>query len=267
MGAFVFAAQMINFPVGLGTSGHLVGGTMLACLLGPWAAALVITVILIIQVLIFQDGGVLALGANTINMALIGVIAGYLPARFFLRTRWKPFGVFLGGVCSVLASGLLALGELLISGIRMPSTLIAVSLGLFAVNAILEGGITVAVLSAIERMNPAIAQGAFGDRPALAAASALRPKVIASVACAAAILASLGVLVASPLPDGLQHLGQKLGLGAMPVILSPLRDYNVPALGSNWVSRASAGLIGLAFIYVICALGSHLLGRARRSYS
>src|SRR5690348_15348739 len=61
MGAFVFAAQMINFPVGLGTSGHLIGGALLACVLGPWAASLVITAILIIQALVFQDGGVLAL--------------------------------------------------------------------------------------------------------------------------------------------------------------------------------------------------------------
>src|SRR4051794_18938569 len=146
MGAFVFAAQMINFPVGLGTSGHLVGGTLLACLLGPWAAALVVTAILIVQALIFQDGGVLALGANIINMALLGVVAGYLPARWLLGSRWKSFGIFLGGICSVLVSGVLALSELLVSGIRMPSTLIAVSLALFAVNAVLEGAITLSVL-------------------------------------------------------------------------------------------------------------------------
>ena len=73
-----------------------VGGTLLACLLGPWAAALVMTAILIVQALIFQDGGVLALGANVINMALLGVLAGYLPARWFSGSRWKSFGVFLG---------------------------------------------------------------------------------------------------------------------------------------------------------------------------
>ena len=76
MGAFVFAAQMINFPVGPGTSGHLVGGTLLAVVLGPAPAALVMTAILLLQALIFQDGGVLALGANDVNMALLGVAAG-----------------------------------------------------------------------------------------------------------------------------------------------------------------------------------------------
>ena len=76
MGAFVFAAQMVNFPVAVGTSGHLVGGTLLACVLGPEAAVLVVTSILVVQALIFQDGGVLALGANIFNMALCGVLAG-----------------------------------------------------------------------------------------------------------------------------------------------------------------------------------------------
>src|SRR5579862_6598248 len=81
MGAFVFAAQMINFPVGLGTSAHLLGGTLLAIALGPAPAALVMTAILVLQALIFQDGGVLALGANVFNMALAGVAAGHLPYR------------------------------------------------------------------------------------------------------------------------------------------------------------------------------------------
>jgi len=76
MGAFVFGAQMVNFPVGLGTSGHLVGGALLAIVLGASAACVVMTAILALQALILQDGGVLALGANVFNMALAGVAAG-----------------------------------------------------------------------------------------------------------------------------------------------------------------------------------------------
>src|SRR5580658_2114775 len=81
MGAFVFAAQMINFPVGVGTSGHLVGGALLACTLGLAPAALIMTVIIAMQAFVFQDGGVLALGANVFNMAIAGVLAGYWPYR------------------------------------------------------------------------------------------------------------------------------------------------------------------------------------------
>src|SRR3981189_3139256 len=89
LGAFVFAAQMINFPVGVGTSGHLVGGALLAFTLGPAAATIVMTAILAIQALVFQDGGVLALGANVCNMAVFGVLAGYLPYHYWGNTRWR----------------------------------------------------------------------------------------------------------------------------------------------------------------------------------
>ena len=82
MGAFVFAAQMINFPVGLGTSGHLVGGALLAIVLGPSAAAIVMTAILAIQALVFQDGGIVALGANVFNMAIVGGPGGISAVSF-----------------------------------------------------------------------------------------------------------------------------------------------------------------------------------------
>src|SRR6266404_1194127 len=101
MGAFVFAAQMINFPVGLGTSGHLVGGALLACTLGAAPAALVMTAIIAIQAFVFQDGGVLALGANVFNMAIAGVLAGYLPYRWWSQ-HWRSAAIFAGGFLSVL---------------------------------------------------------------------------------------------------------------------------------------------------------------------
>ncbi len=75
--AFIFAAQMINFPIPGGTSGHLLGGTLAGVLLGPWAGALVMTVVFIVQATLFQDGGLTVLGANILNMGLIGTFAGY----------------------------------------------------------------------------------------------------------------------------------------------------------------------------------------------
>src|SRR3974390_926025 len=87
MGAFVFAAQMINFPVAPGTSNHLVGGALLAFALGPWASSLVMTAILAIQAFVFQDGGIMALGANTLNMAIAGVWAAWIPYRRLGGTR------------------------------------------------------------------------------------------------------------------------------------------------------------------------------------
>src|SRR5215471_978765 len=76
--AFIFAVQMVNFPVATGTSGHLLGGVLAAVLVGPWAGALCVSVVLVVQALLFADGGLSALGLNIINMALVGAWGGYL---------------------------------------------------------------------------------------------------------------------------------------------------------------------------------------------
>ena len=264
MGSFIFAAQMINFPVGLGTSGHLVGGTLLAAVFGPWAASLVLCAILLIQALVFQDGGVLALGPNIINMAMLGVWAGYLPVRFFMRTRWRWHGVFLGGICSVLVSGILALAELRLSGNPISSALLVISLGLFAVNAAAEGAITVSVLKAIEKINP---ETSHQFSPS--AHQPMRYKAVGAIALVSITLATAGAMVASTLPDGIGRLTAKwqAHFSAVSSLHSPLRDYQVQMLGASWLSRVSAGLIGLLLIYFACVLGSYLLTRTRRSYS
>jgi cobalt/nickel transport system permease protein len=263
MGAFVFAAQMINFPVGAGTSGHLVGGTLLACVLGPSAAALVVTAILIVQALVFQDGGVLALGANVINMALLGVIIGYLPARRFFHTRWKFYGVFLGGLLSVMTSGIAALSELLVSGVRISPALVELSLIVFFVNAVIEGAITVSVLRAIERLSPA---GRLAIAQQTRTSSSWRP-VIAAGGAVSAVLAAGAVVLASTLPDGLERLALTLHVPFEKRFHSPLSGYRLSAVHEDWLSRATAGLAGLIVIYIVCAIGGKLLGRARRSYS
>lgn len=83
--AFVFAAQMVNFPVTAGVSGHLLGGVLAAILVGPWAGFVVLSVVLIVQGFLFADGGLSALGLNVINMALIGAVGGYAIYRLILR--------------------------------------------------------------------------------------------------------------------------------------------------------------------------------------
>jgi len=234
MGAFVFAAQMINFPVGPGTSGHLVGGALLAIVLGPAAASLVLTAILVLQALIFQDGGVLALGANVFNMALAGVAAGYLPYRLWVHQS-RSSAIFAAGALSVMTSACLALGQLLISGVPMPGGVLWASLGLFAVSALMEGAITVAAVRAIERLNPA---WVAGPRPTSS-------RTLASVALAALLLVVVGTLVASAAPDGIQRLtGQALDSAA-------------------WSQRTAAGIAGLALILVLCYLGGKVISRRR----
>src|SRR3954471_24465754 len=110
MAAFVFAAQMINFPVGMGVSGHLMGGTLAAILLGPWAGAVVIGAVLIVQCLLFGDGGLTALGANFVNMGLIGAIVGYAIYAPIRRAIGGRAGVLIGGMIAAWFSVLLASG-------------------------------------------------------------------------------------------------------------------------------------------------------------
>lgn len=252
MGAFVFAAQMINFPVGIGTSGHLVGGALLAFTLGPAAASLVLTAILLIQSLVFQDGGVLALGANVLNMAVFGVWAGYLPYRWL---RGRRTGLFLGGALSVLVSACLALAELLLSGVRMPVSLVLLSLALFLVSGLMEGAITLAVVQSIERINPQWVPRRAPPRAMTAWA----------LAGAAVFLAAVGVLFASTSPDGLERFAENAGIGAQAKAIwaAPLAEYEWSALASPYWRKATAGLAGLMAIYALCLLLGRVLGRRR----
>jgi cobalt/nickel transport system permease protein len=168
LGAFVFAAQMINFPIWAGTSGHLVGAALLALTLGPSAAVVVMTAILVVQALVFQDGGLLALGANVINMAVIGVCAGYLPAKWLgRRAGARRLAAFAGGWLSLMAGALFASAELWFSQVAPAGALFASMLGIHALTGLAEGAITAACLVAIERLNPEFVYAGIGSpRPA-----------------------------------------------------------------------------------------------------
>ena len=231
MGAFVFAAQMINFPVGIGTSGHLVGGALLACTLGPAAASVVMTAIIAIQALLFQDGGVLALGANVLNMAVAGVLAGYLPYHLWGHTRGRKAAIFAGGTLSVLTSAVLALAELLLSGVRMPASVLGVSLGLFAVSALIEGAITMAVVVALEGIQPG-----FVRKPAPG-----HSVLLSAVGLTTVLLAAGGVVFASTAPDGIERLAYRAGVS------KPLSTY-----------AGGAGLAGAGLVFLLLMIGGRM---------
>ncbi len=256
MGAFVFAAQMINFPVAPGTSGHLVGGVLLAVTLGPAAAVMVMTAVLVIQALLFQDGGVLALGANVFNMAVAGVLAGYLPYALWGSGRRRAPAIAAGGVLSVLVSATLALAELAISGIPIPTPILWASMSLFLVNGILEGLITVAVLRGLERL-------AGGSVPA---PSRRGVSGVALVAACATLLVAGGVLIASQAPDVLERLAERAGIAdrARAILSTPLADYQIRGWDLPWLSQVGAGLAGLALIYLLSSALARLLRRRSR---
>jgi cobalt/nickel transport system permease protein len=157
--AFVFAAQMMNFTVAGGTSGHLLGGALVAILLGPWAGMLVLTSVLAVQALLFQDGGLLALGANVFNMAVVGVLVGwvvYTTLRRLLGDRtWATMASgFAAAWLSVFVASLVAAAELAVSG-TSPWLVALPAMGLVhALIGIGEGLITVGVLAFLRVARP-----------------------------------------------------------------------------------------------------------------
>jgi cobalt/nickel transport system permease protein len=157
--AFVFAAQMLNFPVAGGTSGHFLGGVLVAVLLGPWLGSLVIALVLLVQAMGFADGGITALGANIFNMALLGTILAYYVFCGIKALLPKNKAAFLTSVamaswCSVmLASGACAL-ELAISGTTPLSVTLPAMLGVHAIIGIGEAIVTTAVISVVLAVRP-----------------------------------------------------------------------------------------------------------------
>jgi cobalt/nickel transport system permease protein len=248
MGAFVFAAQMINFPVGIGTTGHLVGGALLAFTLGPAAATIVMTAIVAIQALVFQDGGILALGSNILNMAVLGVLAGYLPYRFWSGTRWRKASIFAGGALSVMVSGVAALSELLVSKVPMSALTVLVSLGFFVLMAIVEGAITLAVVEALEGIHPRFVRKPGGQRSL----------ALGAIGVTAVLLATVGVLFAATAPDPIEKLGH-----SQRFFSTLFTDYQVTLLHNPWLSKASAGLAGLLLIYGACLIIGRAVARNR----
>lgn len=158
MAAFIFAAQMINFPIIGGTSGHLVGGVLAAVAFGPWTASLIITSILILQSLLFYDGGLTVLGANILNMAIIAPFLGYGVYRGVSLIIPNSFGrilaVFLAGWVSVLASAIAAAVELAVSGLADLQLVLSAMVFWHFFIGLGEGAITAAIVAYLTKVRP-----------------------------------------------------------------------------------------------------------------
>lgn len=169
MAAFVFAAQMLNFPVAGGTSGHLIGGALAAILLGPWEAMLLMSVVLGVQAVIFQDGGLLALGANLLNMAVVAPWVGYGVWRVVSglvggKRAALVVGGGLAGWFSVEVAALLCAVELGLSGYTEWSVVLPAMGGVHALIGIGEGVITAAVLLFVARVVPELGALLFAEK-------------------------------------------------------------------------------------------------------
>lgn len=257
MAAFIFAAQMINFPVAGGTSGHLLGGTLAAITLGPWAGMLVMTAVIAVQALLFQDGGLLAMGANILNMGLITVAIGYGLYRGAASGN-RAVKLTVAGVAawiSVIAGALFTSLQVWLSGNADLRIIIPTMLSVHALIGVGEALITVAALGFILQSRPDLL-GEGSD-----SAKGSRVWVIAGVAI------SLLVVLLSPFasadPDGLERVAGDLGFlnAGQSAPYQVIPDYALPFLGETPVSTIIAGLIGLVVVGVIVLL----LGQAMKA--
>ena len=259
MAAFIFAAQMLNFPVAGGTSGHLLGGTLAAITLGPWAGMLVMTAVIAVQGLLFQDGGLLVMGANILNMGLVTAAIGY---GLFRSVSGSSKAVKLGvaGVAawlSVMAGALFTSLQLWLSGTSQLGIVIPAMLGVHALIGLGEALITVSALGFILQTRPDL----LGEGSESAKAG--KGWILAGG------LISLFVVFLSPFasadPDGLERVADNLGfIGAgqsAPFEIIP--DYTLPFLGETALSTIVAGAIGIAVVAVI----SLLVGRGMKARS
>jgi len=158
MAAFIFAAQMLNFPVLGGTSGHLLGGVLAAVLAGPYAGAIIIAIVLIVQCFIFQDGGLMALGANIFNMSFVGAVGGYFIYNSIRRIYGDTRGILIGSFIAAWASVVLASSacavELAISGTSPLKVALPAMAGVHALIGIGEAIITSLVIGFVLKVRP-----------------------------------------------------------------------------------------------------------------
>lgn len=248
LAAAIFAGQMINFAVAGGTSGHLMGAALATILMGPWAAILIMTSVVSIQALIFQDGGLLVLGANIFNMAIVGVAVAHM-----VYTSMKKFvgdskkGILLGGFSagwlSVLLAALSVALQLVISGTSPPKVAIPAMAGVHLLIGIGEGLITVGALAFLLSVRPDL------FRPGRNHVNRSRSIWVVGFILTAVLV--LAAPLASTRPDGLEWAASQAGF--IEKVRSPIYelipDYLLPGVENEALATILAGTLGVLIVF------------------
>lgn len=271
--AFIFAAQMVNFPVAAGTTGHLLGGALAAVLLGPHLGAVVVTIVVVVQALVFADGGLTALGYNTLNMAIVPAYGGYAAFRLFGRLLPRTGGgvvaaTGLAGLTSVVLSAMAFSIEWLF-GATAPVSFAEVfgaMVGIHLLIGVGEGVISGLAVGAVIAARPDLVHGAAGlDRAELTQDRRvpLRTFVAAGVLTALFIGAIVSQFAVDD-PDGLERVAAETGFAtsAEDHVLgdSVFADYATEGLDNEALSLAVAGIAGTL---IVLAVGSGLVFAVR----
>jgi len=255
--AFVFVAQILNFPVAGGTSGHLIGAVLVTVLLGPSAGILIMTVVLVVQCLLFADGGVLALGANVFNMAVIAPVAGFYTYRAMCYLIPKDYGkliaIAMASWVSTVLAAVCCTGELAWSGaVPWPIGFPAMT-GIHMVIGVGEALITTLICAAIYSARPELLhpEKSFDNEKhrTLATADFFVYGFIVTIG-----LALFVTPFASSWPDGLERVAAVFGFSSKalpPLVPSPIAQYKLPGVGSLSAATALAGIIGLVAVFLL----------------
>jgi cobalt/nickel transport system permease protein len=248
--AFVFAAQMLNFTVAGGTSGHFLGATLATFLLGPWAGILIMTTVVSIQALIFQDGGLLALGANITNMGVVGCLVSYsvIVGTGRLLGEKKNWSMFVSVAAAawlsiVIASAACAL-QLALSGTSPLAIALPAMAGVHALIGIGEAIITAAALAFI-----AAARRDLLPSPAETEARGGPGWWIAGLAITLAV--TFFSPLASAFPDGLERVAEDIGFTdkALGVPYNIIPDYVFPGISNKALATIAAGVVGVLIVF------------------
>ncbi|MCT9091968.1 energy-coupling factor ABC transporter permease [Streptomyces sp. ASQP_92] len=289
--AFIFAVQMLNFPVAAGTSGHLLGGALAAILVGPYTGMLCVSVVLLMQGVLFADGGLTALGVNITDMAITTTVVAYLLFRGLLavlpRTRRSVTAAsFVAALFSVPAAALVFTAIYALGGTTdVPITKVLTAMvGVHLLIGIGEAAITALTVGAVLAVRPDLVYGARGltvplklrvggelidapaavPAPAAARAGSTR-KVWGIGIVTALLLAGFVSFYASASPDGLEKVAHDKGIDAKTTEHatsdSPLADYSVKDIGD---ARLAGGLAGVIGVGVTVVVGSGVFWAVRR---
>ncbi len=272
--AFVFAAQMVNFPVAAGTTGHLLGGALVAVLLGPMTAALVVGIVVVLQALAFADGGLTALGYNVFNMAIVTSFGGW--ALFLVFRRLMP----RSGTGVAAAAGLAATGSVVLSSVAFSiewlfgatapvpfDTVFGAMVGVHLLIGIGEGVITAMTLGAVLAVRPDLVHGASHLSPEQLAHRrrvGTRTVALAGVGVALVVAAVVSQFAADA-PDGLERVAIDTGIAASArdsaLDGALFSDYATSGVDDPSLSLAIAGIAGVG---LSLAVGGGLVAALRR---
>ena len=255
MTALIFVLQMINFPVAAGTSGHLLGGALAVIVLGPRLGLICLSVVVIIQSLLFADGGLSALGINVMNMAIVTSVTAWVVVKYWIKFIGKtPSSLIivsvLSGIVSVVFSSIAFMVQYILGGtISIPvGTVLIAMISVHFLIGFGEGVITALIVGLLIRVRPDLIYAYDREDKNTTAVSfyGLFTMLI--------LLLSLITPFASSSPDGLESVAEEFGFQETDGIVLLLEDYGISTINNNFVSTFLSALLGIASIAIITAL-------------